>query len=155
MNLAPAAVEKNTKNAVGLSQKLVKMTRLLTIVELGGYPDLNAKLTTLGFDVIQANSMRKGLVQIKKKAPDVIIAQFIYGPTYGSQLSNFETLFAAMERHAPQAKLIALLEKDDEKHLQRLGDSQRVFRQFTYPLDTKTILTCLSSLLNSDPKFHN
>lgn len=112
---------------------------LLSIIELGGYPDFTELYTKLGYEVVKANSMRKALSTIKKRRPDVIVAEFIYGPTYGSQLSNFESLFASLQRDAPHAKLVALLNKDDAQHLDRLKTRFPVYAQMFFPINTKKL----------------
>ena len=113
--------------------------KLLSVIELGGYADLNAIYQAAGFDVIQVNSMRKALAQIKRFKPDVIVAEFIYAPTYGSQLSNFESLLASLQTQAPNAKLIALVNKDDQAHFETLRHRHPVYAVLYFPLD-KAIL---------------
>lgn len=116
---------------------------LLAIVELGGYPDFSRNYENHGFAVRKANSMRKALALLKKQAPDVVVAEFIYGPTYGSQLSNFESLLATLQRHAPQAKLIAFLHKEDMPHLQRLTARFPIHARLFYPIDAQKLEQCL------------
>jgi hypothetical protein len=116
---------------------------LLSIVELGGYPDFTPLYKKLGFEVIHANSLRKALSAIKKQHPDVVVAEFIYGPTYGSQLSNFESLFAALQQHSPSAKLIALLDKKDTAHFDRLKARFAVYGVVYFPVAEGKLRTVL------------
>ncbi len=108
---------------------------LLSVVELGGYPDFAALYEECGFTVIKANTMRKALSLLKKQPPAVIVAEFIYGPTYGSQLSNFESLFAALQRHAPSAHLIALMDKANSQHFDKLKARFPAHRVIYFPVN--------------------
>ena len=67
---------------------------LLHILELGEYPDLLPVFASLNMVTHQAQSMRKGLSTLGRLKPDIIVAEFNYLPTYGSQISNVESLLA-------------------------------------------------------------
>ncbi|WP_455211482.1 hypothetical protein [Kaarinaea lacus] len=108
---------------------------LLSVVELGGYPDLTALYEQCGFTVIKTNTMRKALSLLKKQSPAVIVAEFIYGPTYGSQLSNFESLFAALQRDAPSAHLIAFMDKTNSAHFDKLKSRFAAHKVFYFPVN--------------------
>ncbi|MCG6970854.1 MAG: hypothetical protein LJE85_13895 [Gammaproteobacteria bacterium] len=120
---------------------------LLSIVELGGYPDFTALYEQCGFRVLKANTMRKALSLLKKQPPAVIVAEFIYGPTYGSQLSNFESLFGALQRDAPAAHLIALMDKANGQHFDRLKSRFAAHRAFYFPVNQDELGRHLESLV--------
>lgn len=122
------------------------MKVLLSVVELGGYPDFTGLYEQLGFNVVKANSMRKALTALKKQSPDVIVAEFIYGPTYGSQLSNFESLFAALQRDAPGAHLIAFMDKENTPHFDKLKTRFPAVDCFFYPINKELLVTRLKEL---------
>ena len=128
---------------------------LLSIVELGGYPDFTAVYEQSGYEVVKANSMRKALAVLKKQTPAVIVAEFIYGPTYGSQLSNFESLFAALQsaagRHTsvyttPAVHLIALMDKHNRQHFDKLKSRFPTHKVFYFPISAKELKTHLAEL---------
>ena len=119
---------------------------LLSIVELGGYPDFTALYEDYGFTVLKANSMRKALSLLKRHSPEVIVAEFIYGPTYGSQLSNFESLFAALQRDAPAAHLIALMDKANSRHFDKLKGRFPAHKVFYFPLNRDELGRYLATL---------
>jgi hypothetical protein len=120
---------------------------LLSIVELGGYPDFTALYEQCGFRVVKANTMRKALSLLKKQPPTVIVAEFIYGPTYGSQLSNFESLFAALQRDAPAAHLITFMDKINGQHFDRLKHRFAAHRVFYFPVNQDELRQHLTSLV--------
>jgi hypothetical protein len=121
---------------------------LLSIVELGGYPDFSALYEQCGFQVVKANTMRKALSLLKKQPPAVIVAEFIYGPTYGSQLSNFESLFAALQRDAPSAHLIAFMDKANGEHFDRLKGRFPAHRVFYFPVNQDELREYLATLVD-------
>lgn len=83
---------------------------LLQVVELGGYPDLTPVFRRLGFEPVVAASMREAIRRLRELAPAAVVAEFNYGLVYGSRISGLETLIAALQRHAPEARLVALAE---------------------------------------------
>ena len=147
MNPAHAAAVKNTRSVVAQT-KPIKTKSLLSIVELGGYPNLTALYKQCGYSVSVVNTTRKALSHIKKASakqnpPDVIVAEFIFSPTYSSQLSNFEGLLAGVQRDAPDVKIIALYHKKDKPHLDKVAERFPVFASFSYPVNVSQIRACL------------
>ena len=122
------------------------MTTLLSIVELGGYPDFTTLYEECGFTVVKANTMRKALSLLKKHSPAVIVAEFIYGPTYGSQLSNFESLFAALQRDAPSAHLVAFMDKANSAHFDKLKSRFPAHKVFYFPVNRDELSRYLEEL---------
>lgn len=128
---------------------------LLSIVELGGYPDFTPVYEHLGYQVVKANSMRKALAMLKKQTPAVIVAEFIYGPTYGSQLSNFESLFAALQSsahnasaspEAPPPRLIAFMDKHNRPHFDKLQARFPAHSVLYFPIDAEELKSQLAGL---------
>ena len=121
---------------------------LLSIVELGGYPNLTPLYEDAGFNVVSTNTMRKALNQLRRLRPEFIVAEFIYGPTYGSQLSNFESLYAALQTLDPPAKLIALVNKADYNHFNTVSIRYPAFAVFHFPIDQEKLKALLQTIRN-------
>jgi len=49
---------------------------LLSIIELGGYPDFTPLYESLGYQVLKADSVRKAVKSIRREKPSVMIAEF-------------------------------------------------------------------------------
>jgi len=124
--------------------------RLLAVLELGACPDLVPAAQAAGFEVTPCPTMRKALNLIGKVKPEVVAAEFLYGPVYGSRISNFETLMAGMQRHAPGARLIALLERADARHLDQLAARFPVFDRVYLPADRAALTHALHGAQTSD-----
>ena len=108
---------------------------LLSIVELGGYPNLSSLYRTAGYEVVTANSMRKALALMKKHPPNVIVAEFNYQSDFRDRTSNLESLLATLQTRCPGAKLIVFFEKEQEKHLERLLARFPVLATLSFPID--------------------
>ena len=117
--------------------------RLLAIVELGGYPNFGTLYSDAGFEVRSAPSLRKGLMEMRAFKPHVVVSEFRYGPTYGSQLSNLESLMAAMQRHCPDGRLIVFHEPEDSPHLKRLEGRFPVHAALPFPISVEALQRAL------------
>lgn len=122
---------------------------LLFIVERGGYPLFNDELVQRGFAVATEHSMRKALARLKTETPDIILAEFNYGPRYGMQISNLEPLLARIETVSPDAKLIAFTEREYAHHLASLRVRFRIFDTLTYPLQKADLFASVERAANA------
>jgi DNA-binding NtrC family response regulator len=91
------------------------MTSLLAIIELGGYPNLMPLYQRLGFDVEVVNSQRKARSLLKKRQPDVVVAEYIFQSDFRDRTSNLETLMAVLQRHPAVRVLVFYLPEQAEK----------------------------------------
>jgi hypothetical protein len=122
-----------------LSADHIPGNELLSIVELGGYPDFSGIYKRAGFDVMVEHSMRKALSAIRRHRPAVVVAEFIYGPTYGSRTSNLESLLAGLQRDVPDARLIVFLDGADSHHLDQLRSRFPLFATLFFPVDREQL----------------
>ncbi|OAD18818.1 hypothetical protein THIOM_005578 [Candidatus Thiomargarita nelsonii] len=93
---------------------------LLSIIEIGGYPDFSKLYQEFGYEVIKIKTMRKALSLLKKTRPDIIVAEFIFGPKYSTFISNLDSLFAMIAGKYPDTKLILFVDKAEDHHLEKL-----------------------------------
>lgn len=119
------------------------MKTLLAIIEQGGYPDFTPLYQSLGYTVITAPSMRKGLGLLKQHRPDVIVAEFIYSPMYSARISNLESLFAALQNLQITPQLLVLIDKEDVHHLEKLELRNYISQEITYPVTKEKLTTAL------------
>ncbi|WP_293648629.1 hypothetical protein [Thiolapillus sp.] len=63
---------------------------LLAIIELGGYPNLMPVYQRLGFDADLVTTQRKAKAWLKKKQPDVIVAEYNFQTDFRDRSSNLE-----------------------------------------------------------------
>lgn len=92
---------------------------LLSIVELGGYPDFTPLYQRLGYTVVRESSMRKVLQFLKKNTPQVIVAEFNFQSDFRDRTSSLESLMAVVQR-LPQTRVVVFYDKEQEHQLARL-----------------------------------
>lgn len=94
---------------------------LLSIVELGGYPDFTPLYQRLGYQVAQERSMRKVLQFLKKNTPAVIVAEFNFQSDFRDRTSSLESLMAVVQR-MPDTRVIVFYDKEQSHQLARLTE---------------------------------
>ena len=122
-----------------------KIRNLLSIVELGGYPNFSAVYQRNGFEVVSVSSSRKAISAIKKKIPDVIVAEFNYQSDFRDRTSSLESVLAAVARF-PKTKMIIFYEKEMQHQLEKLLGQFNVFKVLPYPIEEVTLQAVLQSI---------
>lgn len=116
---------------------------LLSIVELGGYPDFKNLYESLGYKVLQTNTVRKALGILKKNQPDVIVAEFNFQSDFRDRTSSLESLLAVIQR-AQHGRVIIFYDKDQEHQLARLtGAYPIVSKTLPFPIDSDALQTVI------------
>lgn len=121
---------------------------LLSIVETRGHPDFCALYERLGFEHVWVTSMRKALQQVRNTPPDYVVAEFFYG--YGNNyagvnISNLDVFLYSLEKYAPNAKVIALVQKHERQHAERLNEIIPYHGFVQYPVRESDISALLTS----------
>ena len=124
----------------------MKRPVLFSIIESPMHPDFSALYRRLGIDEIRIDSMRKALAQLKKQSPDFIVAEFFYG--YGNNyagvnISNLDVLLYSLQKYAPQARVIVLVEKSERVYVDKLNDIIPLHEILLHPLNESQMATCL------------
>jgi hypothetical protein len=120
---------------------------LLSIVESRAHPDFSRLYERLGLVHHWVNSTRKALAFVKSTPPDYVVAEFFYG--YGNNyagvnISNLDVFLYSLEKYAPQTKVIALVQKAERQHADRLNDIIAYHGIVQYPAreaDMENLLT--------------
>ncbi len=123
--------------------------RLLSITELGGYPDYVPDYRRLGFTVTTASSMRKAVASIRREPPDVIVAEFNFQSDFRDRTSNLETLMASLQGLAADPFLIVFFEQEYQPQFDALRQRFPIHQAFAFPIDKEALLACLSKLKSS------
>lgn len=108
--------------------------QLLAIVELGGYPDFSKIYKEAGFEVTVEYSMRKALSIIKRRPPNLVVAEFNFQTAFRDRISNLESLMAAVQRRS-STQVIAFYEKDLEHQFERLKERFEFWGALRFPID--------------------
>ncbi|MEJ2114506.1 MAG: hypothetical protein P8X88_00210 [Gammaproteobacteria bacterium] len=120
---------------------------LLSIIELGGYPDLNPLYKKHGYQSVVVYSMRKALLALKEAKPDVVVAEFNYQSDFRDRTSSLESLIAVAQRNK-NIKLIVFYEKEYQQQFEKLKARYEFYATFAYPIEEQHISRALTNLEN-------
>jgi len=130
-----------------MNNQSVGKKRLLSIIELGGYPDFRHVYEQFQLDFEMADSMRKAIKILKKNTPDIIVAEFNYQSDFRDRTSNLETLLAVLQKK-PEIKLIVFYEKEFVHQFKRVTDRFTLPYTLAFPIDEQalsdTVKACLA-----------
>lgn len=96
---------------------------VLSIIESPTHPDFSGLYRRLGFHEERATSTRKAMNLIKEVTPDYVVAEFFYG--YGNNyagvnVSNLDVFLYSLQKYAPQARIVVLVEKEERQFVDKL-----------------------------------
>ncbi len=111
---------------------------LLSIIELGGYPDFTPLYETAGFHVVKAESVRKAVKLIRQHKPRVVVAEFNFQSDFRDRTSSLETLLSSMQG-VTEASVIVFYEKEFEPQYQRFLQSFEVSASLTFPVEEEQL----------------
>ncbi|MCW8900099.1 MAG: hypothetical protein OQK75_03625 [Gammaproteobacteria bacterium] len=118
---------------------------LLTITELGGYPDFSELYRGCGFQVDAANSMRKALRSLKQNNYDVIIAEFNFQSDFRDRTSSLETLMAVIQQ-MEEVKVIIFYEKEYLHQFEKIRARFSFHAELPYPIDEHLLRNAVESV---------
>jgi hypothetical protein len=107
---------------------------LLSIVELGGYPDFSRLYRANGYEVISTDSVRKAVKLIRKHKPAVIVAEFNFQSDFRDRTSSLETVFSSLQG-VTDASVIVFYEKEYRHQFERLLSRFQVFAALEFPIN--------------------
>ena len=119
-----------------------KPLMLLSLVELGGYPNFTSLYEAEGFLVTAENSTRKAISAIKKNKPDLIVAEFNYQSDFRDRTSSLESLLSSVERF-PNTRAIVFYEKETQHQLDKFLQQFEVFKVMPYPIEEDSLRAVL------------
>ena len=119
---------------------------LFSIIESPLHPNLVDLYHSLNIENVQFNSMRKAISHLKKQQPDFVVADFIYG--YGNNYAgvnvcNLDVFLHSLQKYAPEAKVIVMVEKEEIKHVSKLVDLFNLHAVLQYPVSKQAMTEML------------
>jgi hypothetical protein len=123
------------------------MTRplLLSVVEIGGYPNFAPIYQRAGFEVVVETRMRKAMGTIKKLKPAVIVAEFNFQSDFRDRTSSLESMMSVVERLA-NTRVIVFYEKEYLHQFERLLAVHSFHRTFAFPVPEDELACCVEEL---------
>ena len=121
---------------------------LLTIIELGGYPNFSPLYQSKGFRTETIDSMRKAIKWLKKNQPAVIVAEFNFQIDFRDRSSNLDSLMAVLQR-MPDTRLIVFYDKDQRPQLDEFLAVYPVFEILAFPIEEDALSAVLDRALEA------
>ena len=121
---------------------LIPEKLLLSIIELGGYPNFTPLYKSLGYEVAVETRMRKALGFLKQHQPDVIVAEFNFQSDFRDRTSSLESLLAVVQR-MPATRVIVFYEKEFTSQFEKLRSRLPVCDALTFPIEESALRTTL------------
>ena len=118
---------------------------LLSIVEVGGYPNFTPVYRQLGYEAVVENSMRKAIGFLKKRKPAVIVAEFNFQSDFRDRTSSLESLLAVVQR-LPDTRVIVFYEREFLLQFDRLRERLPVHAAIPFPIDERELRSRLADL---------
>jgi len=118
---------------------------LLSIVELGGYPNFTPLYEEFGYVVVVEHSMRKAIGFLKKTKPAVIVAEFNYQSDFRDRTSSLESLLAVVQR-LPGTRVIVFYDREYLPQFDKLRARLPVHAAIAFPVEVDELKSCLAAI---------
>lgn len=118
---------------------------LLSIVELGGYPDFSHLYESQGFHVVKTDSVRKAVKLIRQHKPVVMVAEFNFQSDFRDRSSSLETILSSSQG-VVDSRMIVFYEQEFEPQYQRFLQNFEVAASLTFPVDEQRLSAELKQL---------
>jgi hypothetical protein len=125
------------------------MKNLLSIIEMGGYPDFAPLYKELGYLPAVQTTMRKAIGHLKKQQPDVIVAEFNFQSDFRDRSSSLESLLAVIQR-LPGIKVIVFYDQEYTAQFEKLSARLPVYAGLAFPVNEAELRNCLASVCDQD-----
>lgn len=90
-------------------------------------------------------SNRKLIAQIKKYEPDFILAEFIYSPSLGTQISSLDGILGTVERFCHDTRLIIYTESRYREQLESVREKFTIHHVLEYPVQVAELCPIVTS----------
>jgi len=126
---------------------MVKATQksLLSVVELGGYPNFGPLYKEMGYSVSVEHATRKAISFLKRHQPDVIVAEFNFQSDFRDRTSSLESLLAVVQR-MPAVRVIIFYDREFLPQFEKLRARLPVHAALAFPIEEEALRACLQSI---------
>jgi len=129
-------------------QRVLLMSPVVySIIESPAHPNFSAVYHDLGLTEHKFVSMRKAIGSLKKHQPGWVVAEFFYG--YGNNyaginLSNLDVFLRSLQKYAPEARVLVLVDKEEYQYVDRLVDLFPLYAVLVHPVTEEDMARYLS-----------
>lgn len=116
---------------------------LISVVELGGYPNFAPLYQRLGYQVESVNTGRKAISLLKKRRPDAVVTEFNYQFSFRDRTSNLESILAVIQ---PQSgtRIVVFYDPQVREQLDQVMERFPGFVALPYPIDEARLEAALA-----------
>ena len=118
---------------------------LVSIIEIGGYPDFSPLYQQAGYEVLVENRMRKAMSTLKTRKPQVVVAEFNFQSDFRDRTSSLESMMSVVQR-LKDTRVIVFYEKEFSHQFDRLLAIHQFHQTFTFPVPEQALLDCVTEL---------
>lgn len=123
------------------------MKTLFSLVESPFHPNFSGLYQQLGIQEERFSAARKLHKALQKQQPDFLAGEFIYGygNNYaGANLCNLDVTLHALQRFAPDTKVIVFVHPDEAPYVGKLVELFPIHAVLQYPVAEQAIREVLS-----------
>ena len=122
------------------------MKLLYSYIESPTHPQLSSIFPELQIEERRISSLRKLMKELKKQAPDIVLAEFFYGYANnyaGANISNLDVLLRNMQQKYPEVKLVIITSKDEAQYVEKLQDIFPIQALVMHPITPNSLKEAL------------
>lgn len=112
--------------------------QLLSVIELGGYPNFAPIYQSSGYEVTTVKSVRNAIREIKKIKPDVVVAEFNFQSDFRDRTSSLESLLSTLQWQ-DNCDVIVFYEQEYAHQLERLTQQYALTATLPFPVDQEEL----------------
>ena len=124
---------------------MAQQKHLLSVIELGGYPNFSRLYEVAGFSVQMENSVRNAIRAIKKLPPAVVVAEFNFQSDFRDRTSSLESLLSTVQR-LDNCQVIVFYEQEFQQQLDKLRAQYELYATLPFPIDQDELARTLQKL---------
>lgn len=123
---------------------------VFSVIESPTHPDFGAVYERLGLHNVRLTSTRKAIAHLKEQTPDFVVAEFFYG--YGNNyagvnISNLDVLLFSLQKYAPKARVIVLVDKGERQYVDKLNEILPLQAVMIQPVSGQQVDAALATVL--------
>lgn len=116
---------------------------LLSIIEIGAYPNFTPLYQQAGYEVVIERSVRKALSQVRRLKPAVVVAEFNFQSDFRDRTSSLESLLAVVQT-LPGTRVIVFYDLEQSHQFERLRARFTIETVLAYPIDPQKLSAALA-----------
>jgi hypothetical protein len=118
---------------------------LMSIIEVGGYPDFRPVYESCGYEVVVETRMRKAIARLKREIPAVIVAEFNFQSDFRDRTSSLESLLAVVQR-LPDTRVIIFYDEEFSAQFEKVRTRLPVHRALRFPVTEQELRQALEAV---------